>query len=299
LIRPWPFALFIWAVIIVAAFAAIAAFAHKNAFAPEAISDPHTRKNLTITPVIAKQPNGNSCASCHALGVSVANKEKMNANCGACHHTESFEAAVIPAHRAAGITCVTCHAEHRGASFRPLNGALESCVKCHNDQNKTIYNGKSVHTPHGGTYGYPVANGVWIWKGLDDEELAQRPELQSFLKKNRADRNNADEWRNAQFHGIHLNSIRIVAGIDGAPDENGNRILSCSSCHKTGYMGTNVDRSYPRTTCGKCHNVQVFNEPSVSLTKAEMPSCTSCHVQHVKDTHWAAPLRLVGARAAE
>jgi len=286
LIRPWPFALFIWAVIIVAAFAAIAAFAHKNAFAPEAISDPHARKNLAVMPVIAKKANGNSCTSCHAVGVSAANKEKMNANCAGCHQTESFQATVISAHRAASINCVTCHSEHRGASFRPLNGALESCAKCHNDQNRTTYNGKRVRTPHGGTYGYPVASGVWIWKGLDDEELAQRPELVAFLKKNRADRNNDDEWRNAQFHGIHLNHIRVVPGIDSGTDEDGTVVLSCSSCHKTGYMGATVDRSYPRTTCGKCHNAKVFNESSASPNKAEIMSCTSCHVQHVKDAHW-------------
>jgi hypothetical protein len=64
-------------------------------------------------------------------------------------------------------------------------------------------------------------------------------------------------------------------------------------------MGATVDRSYPRTTCGKCHNAQIFNEPLASANKAEVMSCTSCHVQHVKDMHWAASLRLVGTRAAE
>jgi hypothetical protein len=300
LIRPWPFAIFIWAVIVVATFSALAAFAHKNAFAPDAISAQHTRMNLSITPVIAKQANGNSCTSCHALGVSVANKEKMNANCDACHRTESFEATVISEHRAAGITCVSCHAEHRGAGFRPLTGALESCAKCHNDQNKMVYSGKSVQTPHDGTYGYPVVNGLWVWKGLDKEELAQKPELFEFLKKNRAKSSEANEWRNAQFHGIHLNNIRSVAGVDGTLDEAGNRVLSCSSCHKTGYMGANIDRSFPRTTCGKCHNAQVFNEPSASQqAKAETVSCTSCHVQHVKDTRWAASLRVIGTNATK
>ena len=221
----------------------------------------------------------------------------MNANCEACHHTEGFVATVIPEHRAAGITCVTCHEEHRGASFSPLTYALESCVRCHQDQNKSAYNGKLVHTPHGGTFGYPVLNGVWVWKGLDDEELAQKPDLQTFLKKNRANQSNPDEWRNAQFHGIHLNNIRVVAGVDGTPDENGNKILACSSCHKTGYMGTNVDRSYPRTTCGNCHNAEVFNEPLSSGNKAHTPSCTSCHLQHVKDIRWTALLRVSGSYA--
>ena len=286
LVRPWPFAIFVWAIAVVAAFATIAAFAGKSAFAPEAISGVHMRNHLALAPPIAKAPNANSCTSCHALGVSVANKEKMNANCAACHHTEAFEATVIPEHRAAGINCVTCHSEHRGANFRPLNGALESCARCHNDQNKNLYNGKAVHTPHGGTYGYPVKDGVWVWKGLDEEELAQKADVQAFLKNNHANQNNPDEWRNAQFHGIHLNSIRVGPGIDGAPDENGNQILSCSSCHKTGYMGRNVDRSFPRTTCHKCHNAEVFNEPTTAQSKMDTVSCTSCHVQHVKDAHW-------------
>jgi FHA domain-containing protein len=292
LIRPWPFAIFSWATVAIAAFAVLAVYAHKNAFAPEAISDPHTRTSLKIKPVIATQVNADSCTSCHALGVSVTNKEKMNANCDSCHHTESFVATVIPEHRAAGITCVTCHEEHRGANFSPLNYALESCAKCHNDQNKAAYNGKFVHTPHGGTYGYPVVNGAWIWKGLDQEELAQKPALVAFLKKNRADQTHQDEWRNAQFHGIHLNDIRVVAGVDGTLDEAGNKILSCSSCHKTGYMGVNVDRSFPRTTCGKCHNAEVFNEPSSAQAKIDLVSCTSCHVQHVRDIHWAASLHV-------
>ncbi len=292
LVRPWPFAIFIWAVIVVATFSALAAFAHKNAFAPGAISEAHIEANLTVTPTIAKQANANSCTSCHALGVSVANREKMDANCDACHRTESFEGTVIREHRAAGIGCVSCHEEHRGENFRPLNGALESCAACHNDRNKQTYNGLAVHTPHGGTYGYPVVDGLWVWKGLNAEELAQRPALVEFLKKNRANSAQSDEWRNAQFHGIHLNNIRVVAGVDGTPDENGNPILSCSSCHRTGYMGRNVDRSFPRTTCIKCHNAQVFNEPAGAKSKAETVSCTSCHVQHVKDTHWAASLRV-------
>jgi pSer/pThr/pTyr-binding forkhead associated (FHA) protein len=297
LVRPWPFAIFIWAVIMVAAFAGLAAYAHKNVFAPEAISDPHTRMSFTLTPAIAMRVNGNSCTACHALGVSVTNKDKMNANCEACHHTDSFIATVIPEHRAVGITCITCHGEHHGASFRPLNGALQSCSKCHTDQNKTTYNGKPVHTPHGGTYGYPVTNGVWVWKGLDAEELAQKPELVAFLRKNRADETHPDEWRNAQFHGIHLNDIGVVPGVDGTTNEAGNKVLSCSSCHKTGYMGANIDRSFPRTTCGKCHNAQVFNEPG-EQSGADTLSCTSCHVQHVKDELWAASLRAGGTKAA-
>jgi pSer/pThr/pTyr-binding forkhead associated (FHA) protein len=293
LVRPWPFAIFPWALIVVGTFSAFAAVAYKNAFAPAPISNPHTRTTLTLTPPIAKHTNGSSCTSCHTLGVSVRNNEKMNANCAACHQTESFGATIISAHREAGITCTSCHAEHRGRDFSPLNAALESCAKCHNDENKKLYNGKAVHTAHGGTYGYPVKDGVWIWKGLDVEELASKPEVAAFLKKNRVTSDQTQEWRNAQFHGLHVGRIRVVEGIDGALAEDGStKVLSCSSCHKTGYMGVNVDRRYPQTTCSKCHNAKVFSERLTATANADTPSCTSCHVQHVKDAHWASSLRV-------
>ncbi|MGI9066181.1 MAG: FHA domain-containing protein [Pyrinomonadaceae bacterium] len=297
LVRPWPFAIFIWALIVVGSFSVVAAFTYKIAFAPERISDPHTRTAFTLTPAIAKEPSGSSCTSCHAIGVSVANKEKMNANCAACHQTEAFAATIIPAHREAGITCTTCHTEHRGENFRPMNFALESCTKCHTDDNKHLYNGKSVHTPHGGTYGYPVVNGVWIWKGLDEEELKAKPELAALLKKSRADQNNPQQWRNAQFHAIHVERVRVTPGVTGVEDVDAvNQMMSCSSCHKTGYMGAIVDRAYPRTTCARCHNAQVF-EGAKATTRSETPSCTSCHVQHIKDVHWAPSLRIAQAGA--
>ena len=293
LIRPWPMAIFVWAIIAVGTFFAVAAFAHKEMFAPAGISDPHTRNNLSLNPAIALRSNGGACTSCHALGVSVANREKMNSNCANCHRTESFVATVIAPHRGAGITCTTCHSEHRGGTFRPLLAALESCARCHSDQNKKTYNGKSVHTPHGGTFGYPVTDGSWIWKGLDAEELDQKPALKRFLQENRVDSTKQHAWPSAQFHGIHLNHIRVVPGIEGVIDDEGNTVLSCSSCHKTGYTGARVDRSFPRTTCGKCHNGEVFGEPVSVPEKSQVPSCTSCHVQHVKDARWAASLRTV------
>ena len=297
LVRPWPFALFVWAVAVVATLSTIAALAHKNAFAPnQPLSLPHARSDFALAPPIAKAPNGNSCSSCHAFGVSTRNREKMHDKCAACHQTENFVPSIIPAHREAGIGCTNCHAEHRGESFRPLHAALESCAKCHNDENENLYHGKRMHTPHGGTYGYPVENGKWKWKGLDAEELAQKPEVRAFMDKNLVRPAEPNEWRNAQFHGLHLNHVRVVPGVDGVADEDGNMILSCSSCHKTGYMGSTVDRNYPRTTCGTCHNAKVFNEPLSAITKPDTPSCTSCHVQHVRDSHWAASLRLAQVR---
>lgn len=292
LVRPWPFAIFIWAVIVVGALSTVAAFAYKSAFTPQPLSAPHASTKLALLPAIAKQANSGSCTGCHSVSPSMANLAKMNANCAACHQTESFAATIIPAHREAGITCTSCHTEHRGKDFKAMNAALESCAKCHNDANKNLYQGKSVHTAHGGTFGYPVIDGVWVWKGLDSEELEMKPEVVALLKKNGIDSNQAQEWRNAQFHAIHLQRARVVSGINGIQDvDTANQVMSCSSCHKTGYMGANVDRNYPRTTCARCHNAQTFDKSS-SIAAIETPSCTSCHVQHVKDAHWTSPLRV-------
>jgi hypothetical protein len=272
---------------------------HKIAFAPEPISSPHTAATLALTPAIAKQASAGSCTSCHALGVSLTNKEKMSANCAACHQTEAFVPTIIQAHREAGLTCITCHQEHRGEAYSPMNAALESCAKCHHDDNKHLYNGKRVHTPHGGTFGYPVVNGVWVWKGLDGEELGSKPEITTLLKSNRADQSDVQQWRNAQFHAIHVHRVRTVPGVNGIEDvDTGNQVLSCASCHRGGFMGAEVDRAYPRTTCARCHKSQFFERTAEAKpARLETPSCASCHVQHIKDVHWAASLRVAKAIA--
>jgi hypothetical protein len=298
LVRPWPFAILIWAFIIIGALSSLAAVKYKIAFAPEPMSSAHTATTLALTPAIAKKTSAGSCTSCHALGLSVTNKEKMSANCAACHQTEAFAPTIIPAHRAAGLTCVNCHQEHLGEA-NPMNAALESCAKCHNDDNKHLYNGKRVHAPHkGSAFGYPVVNGEWIWKGLDVEELGSKPEITTLLKSIRANHSDVQQWRNAQFHAIHVHRVRRVPGITGIEDlETGNQVLSCASCHQGGYLGAQVDRAFPRTTCTRCHKAQVF-ERAAALTRLETPSCASCHVQHIKDTHWAASLRVARAMAS-
>jgi len=295
LTRPWPVAMFIWAGIAVATLSAIAAFGHKVTFAPGPISDPHAGNSLKLTPAIAMKPSNGACTSCHAIGVSINNKEKMEANCESCHKTEAFVATIMSAHLEAGITCTACHGEHRGEGFRPKQQALDSCANCHNNENKRLYKTRKVSTPHGGTYGYPVINGVWVWKGYDAAQLAHKPELLAFLRQNRVNVNEVREWRNAQFHGIHLHRVRAVAGVSGADDGEGNQVLSCSSCHKSGYMGANVDRISPRTTCSRCHNTKLFKETSLA-EEPERMSCTSCHVQHVKDPHWAETLLVASTR---
>jgi len=63
-------------------------------------------------------------------------------------------------------------------------------------------------------------------------------------------------------------------------------------------MGAEVDRAYPRTTCARCHKSQFFERTAEAKpARLETPSCASCHVQHIKDVHWAASLRVAKAIA--
>lgn len=281
LVRPWPFSIFIWGILVIGALSALAAFKYKNAFAPEVISVPHTRTAFLLNPPIAKEPNGNSCTTCHAFGVS-DNRARMEANCAECHKTESFVATTTRVHREAGITCTICHTEHRGADFKPMNAALDACTNCHNDNNKKLYNGKGVHTPHGGTLGYPVVGGKWIWKGLDDEELALKPEVAKLRRPSDTEQ----QWLNKQFHALHIYRVRSVAsieGIEGKDSGNGMKVISCSSCHRSFVP---LDRETPKTTCLRCHNAQVFEPRPREIRARSVVSCTSCHIQHIRDKHW-------------
>ncbi len=169
------------------------------------------------------------------------------------------------------------HAEHRGAQFSAIGGALLSCAECHTDSNKHFYNGKRVSTPHGGTFGYPVVDGHWKWTGIDEQEMAVR---KATLKLERLPTDSEDQWRSKQFHAVHLYRVRAIAGLPGNKDGE----LSCSSCHA---MRDPIDLTTPRTTCAKCHNGQSDPRAGRQVIAADKPNCTSCHVQHVKDKrHW-------------
>jgi hypothetical protein len=269
--RRWPATMLLWGVIPIALLAVGGALFYARAFSPAPISDAHARATMSLSPPVAKSANAGSCTSCHALRASVESK------CASCHTTDAFAATVITPHVSAGINCVDCHDEHRGAQFSAIDGALLSCFQCHNDQNKKTYNGKSVATPHGGTFGYPVVNGHWKWAGLDAAEMAER---KTNLQLERLPTDTEDQWRSKQFHAVHLYRVRAIAGLAG----NKEGTLSCSSCHAT---RDPIDLSTPRTTCGKCHNGLPDPRAGRQVIAADKPNCTSCHVQHIKDKrHW-------------
>lgn len=269
--RRWPASLMLWGAIPIALLSIAGALFYASAFAPAPISDSHARSSLTLSPPVANRANSGSCTSCHALSAN------MEAKCSACHATEAFVATVIQPHLSAGIGCVACHAEHRGVEFSAIDGALRSCAECHNDGNKTLYTGKKVSTPHGGTFGYPVINGHWKWAGLDPEELVQR---KTPLKLERLPSDSEDQWRSKQFHAIHLYRVRAIGGLAGNKEGE----LSCSSCHAT---RDPIDLTTPRTTCARCHNGQTDPRARHQVIAADKPNCTSCHIQHRLDKrHW-------------
>jgi hypothetical protein len=289
LARPYPFALFAWALVAVGLLTAVAAFGYTSAFAPAPLSEAHARASLIATPSIANQPNANSCTTCHTVA------RGMNESCASCHHTDAFNAKPTDAHAAAGIGCTACHAEHRGRDFRasvaPLSANFqpnvlreETCAGCHSDANRKTYDGRAVHTPHGGTFGYPVVDGRWTWKGLGDAEWNAEPEeVKRLLNSWKATRE--DERRSVEFHALHLHRVRAASGMKG--NEEGQ--LTCSSCHKS--LGASLDRATPRTTCAACHDGATDAQTGRAIIPSNAPNCVSCHAQHAGDRQrWGASL---------
>jgi len=268
----WPVSFFIWGAIGVGLLSVAAAYWYASAFAPGPVARAHAQAQLSVFPPIAIKANGNSCTSCHSVSGSMEN------NCAQCHNAKAFVPTVIEPHAAAGIGCISCHAEHRGTEFRAAEAALATCSECHNDANRTLYNGHKVGTPHGGVFGYPTVNGKWTWKGLNPSDWALRQIAVARLPVD-----TDEKWSSKQFHALHVGRV-LANGLPGNPDKQ----LSCSSCHKS---FNPIDRESPRTTCGNCHNGRLELGTSRILIAKDKPNCTSCHVQHVKDKHhWNASL---------
>jgi FHA domain-containing protein/class III cytochrome C family protein len=265
----WPVSIFVWGAIGVGLLSVAAAYWYTSAFAPAPISYAHAKSQLDLFPPIAAQANAGACTNCHSFNAS------MESNCFGCHTSEAFVATVIEPHAAAGIGCVSCHAEHRGREFDPGKAALAACTACHSNANHELYNGRSVSTPHGGTLGYPVVNTKWKWRGLTDSEWTLKQ-----IGITRVEGESDDTWRSKQFHALHVQRVRSIPNSGG----NAEGELSCSSCHQS---FNPIDRVTPRTTCGACHNGSVDPITKRVFIAQDQPNCVSCHVQHVKDKrHW-------------
>jgi hypothetical protein len=271
--RPWPFSIFVWGFAAVALCAAVAAVVYAQAYAPAPVSPAHARATLDAEPPIARRANASACTSCHTLTGG------MEQNCASCHQAEGFVATVTEAHRAAGVGCTSCHVEHQGTEHRPAVASLQTCTGCHRDANAKTFNGRRVGTPHGGTVGYPVREGRWVWAGLSAEEWERKPEdLRGIVRRveaglrQSAGRDPRDVRRSAEFHALHLHRVRAAGGL--ASNREGE--VSCSTCHQS---FSPIDRETPRTTCAACHNGDRGGKFERVLAP-DKPNCISCHVQH-------------------
>jgi hypothetical protein len=300
--RPWPLKLLVWCAVIPAvALLGWMAVTGLTAFEPRPLSAAHMRADFAAQPQIASRTNAAACGTCHVHGQS------MDAQCAACHQSAAFVATTTKPHQAAGIGCAVCHTEHKGADFRPglapMSASFQpgvepatTCAGCHNDDNKQTYNGKAVHTPHGGAFGYPMINGVWKWPGLTEEERVTKAEdlrrrIENFNRYNKGRSEN--QVRNSEFHALHDERLRVVGGLR---TENSDGTVSCSTCHTS--WGTAIDRATPRQTCGVCHNGYVDPVTQRPVVAPDKPNCISCHVQHVLDKHRKPMPQLIPAQSA-
>ncbi len=263
--RPWRIGLFVWALLILGAAGVFAYFRYPQTYAPKPLSNPHVTTENSRG--VAVRANSGSCTTCHTPDQPVEN------SCISCHQASEFHSSNTKAHEDAGITCTVCHKEHQGADFDIKKTAIQSCAECHNDSNKTIYNGKPVHTAHGGTYGYPIVDGAWKWKGVYREIADAIPEI------NRSITGDKDENArlNRHFHTVHTGRLTVPAGLKG--DSRG--LVSCRTCH-TNFSP--IDRETPKATCAACHTTSPEAANRDQRFGTSTANCISCHVQHPYST---------------
>lgn len=267
--RPWKIGVFVWALLIVGAVAVFAYYKYPQTYAPKPLASPHASKIDSST--IAASANGNSCTTCHMVDQPIENA------CIKCHTAEQFHASNTKAHQDAGVTCTVCHKEHQGNDYSLTASAVQSCSQCHNDANKQTYNGKSVRTAHGGSYGYPVENGVWKWKGVYSEVAELIPEINSPATGDKDEQARLSR----HFHSIHVARLKASSGLTA--DKFG--LVSCSTCHKT---FTPIDRVTPRATCAACHTAGPGSASTDVRFAGGQVNCISCHVQHpYSGTRWS------------
>jgi hypothetical protein len=276
---PWARSLFVWGALVVTVLSVGAAFGFKEAYSPGVLSAAHSRGDFSLTPAIATRVNSSSCTTCHSV------KASMNQNCASCHSTAAFHSEVSEKHMKVGLTCTACHSEHHGRDFRPSAVANVACTGCHRDGSGVVspLSGKSLKTPHGGVFGYPVTDGRWAWGGISQAEW-ERKDLpgatsQFSLKE--------------QFHLVHVGGRRQgrsnctdchTAGFEGSALTQGVR-ESCANCHGNSATPAQMQASYARLAFAqRARTLMGFVQP-------DGPLCVSCHSQHGEEKELRASLR--------
>lgn len=257
----WRIGLFVWAILLIGALGVFAYLKYPQAYEPRPLTSAHASRFEATA--IAVRENANSCTTCHMPN------EPMENSCVRCHSAKEFHASNTRAHEQAGVTCTMCHREHEGSDFDMTASAIRSCAECHSDSNTKTYNGKSVHTAHDRSYGYPAVDGVWKWKGVYREVADAIPEINSSATGDKDEQAKLSR----QFHTVHVYRLKAPEGVKS--DKRG--LLSCSSCHTS--FGENVDRVAPRETCAVCHTTADAANRDARFGSSSV-NCISCHVQH-------------------
>ena len=259
--RPWRVGLFVWAFIILGALGTFTFMRYPQTYVGKPLASPHSEE-IQNSP-IAVRANANSCTTCHTPNEPIEN------SCIRCHEAAQFHASNTRAHEEAGVTCTVCHKQHEGADFKMTASATQRCAECHSDTNPKTYNGKSVRTAHGGSYGYPIEAGVWKWKGVYREVADAIPEMNVSAAGDANDQARISRY----FHSVHVARLKTPEGMNG--DKRG--LVSCSSCHKS---FDPIDRETPRQTCAACHAAQPDSTGRDRRLAVGPANCISCHVQH-------------------
>jgi predicted CXXCH cytochrome family protein len=259
--RPWPIGFFVLPFVLLAALGLFAYSRYPAVYALKPLSNPHS--SIVDSSLIANASSGSSCTTCHTPNAPI------ETSCNECHRAKQFYISNTKAHEEAGITCTVCHREHQGPDFDLTASAIRSCAGCHNDSNTKLYNGKGVRTPHEGSYGYPVVDGVWKWRGVHVEIANAIPEISSSATGDKDDQARLSR----QFHTVHLGRLKAPASLRS--DQRG--YVGCTTCHKS---QDPVDRVTPRQTCAACHTTQPDAVDRDTRFGSSAANCISCHTQH-------------------
>ncbi len=286
LVRPWPFSVFIWALVIVGALSAVAAYAYADAFSPAPISDPHARKQL---PVAARHRQTAERRLVHDLPLA-------DRHDGRQLHVLPHDARLHldrdqRAPRRAASAAPPATSSTRARSTARKSPASRPAPTATTTRTRRPTTASRSRTPHGGTFGYPLVDGKWVWAGLDAAEWARKPadvreqlvKMEQAAKTWPVEGGTEERTRSAKFHVLHVYRVKATGNL--ARDQNGE--LKCASCHQTMIP---IDRATPRTTCAACHN----GDPEGKFKQVlfpDKPHCDSCHVQHLQGRRtWGAHL---------
>lgn len=278
LVRPWPRGYLITFGIILMLASAAAVFLYENAYSPGDVSISHelTEANIASlrpgsrTLFTANKAVSGSCASCHTATGS------MQDNCQTCHKTEHFNPSVIDKHQAVNIGCMDCHTEHKGRDFKPALVARSVCVDCHRDNPTHLKakkpDGTLLATPHGGSFGYPIVDGQWVWTEPLNKSM-QIPNKEDLSPK-------------ARFHFVHL-----------AGRKEGR--ARCTDCHDS-FESEARAKEIDQNKCAVCHGASLSaslkdekqNAAQLDQLTSQMKlDCNSCHPQHGVSRELMAVLR--------